>query len=712
MKTFCFEFIKKAIYLVFLILMAIVSSTDVAGAQVTNIRQLFEEEGSCPLPTVEEVLSERSASIGSQRFAAPPPPPPPPSMVKKQEIEVAGDQDFLDKNGDISTKYKRILKEHFQTVTYIPTLNYGNQKFFQNENHLWGLRNEKGEEILTPQFRYVETNKNWDGFLAIKEFGDKFNYYNEQGQPLFANSYHSIRPLGDFFEVTTDTGKGVLNKEGKEIIPPIYKKGSGAISDGKVYFFASSENDLLLIVDENGEERELGIPYKYRGTVFEDRYLFYSNRLIDLETNEFLLCDPSLSISSVLGVNDVFFIQKGKFTYHFYANGDLVVPNACAGKAHFTSVYTTLGVFENPSTSVGSPLAAKYGVINKDFEWVIPPSYSSIGVANSNAGLFTVMNDYYKWGVIDSEGKVIVPIAYGHFSYHEDFIYAYTGTRRTPGTVSVFDIQGEKLGTYEVSHRGLTVHTCGEEILFKGIPLEVRETVLLNNQYEEIYGENIFYLKKLGDVGMIAEYRENGVSKTAAIDCKGEPFEFMIDGNPEVEMQYVDDLFATEFAHIQTMDGRRYLYNLKSDNAYLVDENITGLEGRFFMTFGLIRAKRGAQLGLLNLEGEKILPFSFEAIGGANLLHRTMALRAGERHALLTWTGDLLLSQYKYHNYFRYNMFTAMKEGKQGVVDYQGNVIVPFQYEKIEMKGYFIETTNLTGEKTYYGIDGEIISVN
>lgn len=103
------------------------------------------------------------------------------------------------------------------------------------ENDLWGINDLEGNEVLPKYYNEIFTLSSGYKFFAARE-GYFWKIYNKNGVEIFSEKYDSLHPYYGLFGITKikkGDKFGLINKYGRKIIPPIFKKiekfGSGLV---------------------------------------------------------------------------------------------------------------------------------------------------------------------------------------------------------------------------------------------------------------------------------------------------------------------------------------------------------------------------------------------------------------------------------------------------------------------------------------------------
>ena len=234
-----------------------------------------------------------------------------------------------------------------------------------------GYINKKEEIVIPAKFDHGTRFKEGRAFVGI---GDKYGYINKKGQfvgeikydidyhnPEFQDGFALVTTSGDFGSGMLYGKKwGIINKQGKEVIPTKYAFGSiGRFGEGYAYIKVGKEYKFI---DENGKQV---FPTKYYGVIGFKGGL------------------------SAVKIGDKYgYINK---------KDKLIIP----------AIYDEAYNFEGDLADV--KLGEKWGCINKKGEVVIPIKYDEsfwfkYGLSSVKVG--------DKYGCINKKGKLIIPIKY------------------------------------------------------------------------------------------------------------------------------------------------------------------------------------------------------------------------------------------------------------------------------------------------------------
>jgi len=251
---------------------------------------------------------------------------------------------------------------------------------FHNHDGKFGFINNKGETALP--FIYDKASSFHEG-LAYFEIGDQYGFINENGIQVFLLNCDSVSSFNEGLAYFSINGKyGYIDELGKVVINPIYDDAS--------YFKNGAAKvrvkDKVGIINKSGQEV---VPINYDDVYTEDGFF-------------------------ITILNDKYGCTNEK--------GEIILP------AKHTQVYVDHGVI---SFSIND----KWNIVDENGN-VIRTKYTNIDkVPNSNLSIAELN---YKYGIVDSAGKVIAPFKYDGIDYLDfrsmyfanNQAYTYTATNR------------------------------------------------------------------------------------------------------------------------------------------------------------------------------------------------------------------------------------------------------------------------------------------
>lgn len=328
-----------------------------------------------------------------------------------------------------------------------------------------GVINKQQEVVLPTSYSNIRVIDK----KIVAQNGEKISIFDLKGKKLFEKSGVCIVPDKNIYLELTNNKAGILDKIGKEIVPPIYDKikylsnGLAIVKNGSKYGVINKEgkiltpikysyikdysNGMALVIDENmkgGFIDDKGIEVvspKFKYT--ED---FQKNSTVVLIENKFAVIDkngnytipPQEGRINSLG-EDLYSVKEGnkfylKNMYNMNINNiaydemgaikDRMIPIKIGDKFGYINVegediikpeYKEIGECLNGIIIAKSEINGKFGLLDYKGEFLVAPKYEYIKDRNKNT--FIVGNNEGKEGVINKFGKEILPLIYDGVNY-------------------------------------------------------------------------------------------------------------------------------------------------------------------------------------------------------------------------------------------------------------------------------------------------------
>ncbi len=698
---------------------------------VKTVGEFLGLEEGCPLPKSgsSPIPKERRGSM--EEVEAPPPNSSNTPAKKKEEVIPPTDE----------ASWRESLQSYIKENS--PKKNSmvieGNE-FFQDENHLWGLKNSSGKVIQKPCFEVAQISPANSSLFVGKKIGNKgFNVFDKNGKAILKKNYqhihyyisdkhitiHSggkegratidgkilIKPKYDIISgfnnawmVYKDKLIGVVNHQGKVLVPPKYKKLKIAQSNDKhIYTFVAEANGELTIYKNKKVAYRLGIKYYEHaaGRIFDGRYLFYNNKLIDLKKNQYLFCDEKIKVERHQHVFHLFTIKKDKDHWVFNEKGELFSEQPVLGRPQYIQFNKGLGIValntgeKNP---FGYPVA-KVGLLNNQMEWVLPPEFRHLTLI-PNSDLYIAAKPGEKGGVIDSTGTTIIPNEY--ISIKPMGKKLICSRDRKSALVEILDWSGKKLFEKNLDHKDVESLSGGYTARRKSD----NKKVILDEQFNEIYDKKHYNLRSLikGKAIWFEDFGEP--NRQYVIGFDGKPYSLMLDGELRSDFKNIKHYWKTPFYQVRCADNSTYLYNLNTQSGFKLDDKIKSIDASLYKKLGLLISVREDKKnkGLIDTLGQEILPPNFKNISTGGPFFSIVT-----EHKIHTFTpsGRELFKEYDAAYFLYHNFFAVKKKGKVGVVNIKGDIIIPLNYEYITKDSIFnLRAKTLSGQKILMGLDG------
>jgi len=337
------------------------------------------------------------------------------------------------------------------------------------KGNLFGAQSVDGKDIVPAIFddvvyecrNYKDNFSDWNIEMSTKWFrvksGDNIGLYSIDGNCLVSpERYHSNYSVGIptidthymgkmFLYISKDKKVGVLDVQGREVIPPIYDQihndgfrymsgrvknegnryGAFMIVDksyprwgytdlnGKIILYPS-ENKLgaVLGIHDNGilyisKCIEEGSPGKWADTNYdydENIRFDYSNSAPIFGKYFTKLYDSSISTSDG---RTLYVKNDNGFRSIMDAERNIIIPSSRG--------YTQVNMYGTGNDNWGFYIqkAGKWGIADKEGREIMSPQYDAISGAGMNRVKFKMSG---AWGIMDYTGNVIVPVSQGYSS--------------------------------------------------------------------------------------------------------------------------------------------------------------------------------------------------------------------------------------------------------------------------------------------------------
>lgn len=688
------------------------------------------EEG-CPLPK-PGLSSAPKESRGAMEEVEPPPYSSNTPAKKKEEIIPPTDK------ASWRNSLQSYIKEN--NAKKGSMMIEGNE-FFQDENHLWGLKKSSGKVIVKPCFEVAQISPANSSLFVGKKIGVKgFNVFDKNGKAVLKKNYQHIHYYISEKHITIHSGGkqgmasvdgkilvkpkynylsgfnngwkvnqnklfGVINYEGKVLIPPKYKKLNIAKSNDKhIYTFVPETNGELTIYKNKKVAHRLGIKYYEHaaGRIYDGRYLFYNNQLIDLKKNEYLFCGKKIKVETHQHAYNLFTIKKGKDHWVFNERGELFSELPVLGRPQYMQFNNGLAIAalntgeKNP---FGYPIG-KVGLLNRKMEWVLPPDFRHMNfIPNSN--LYIAAKPGEKGGVIDSTGTTVIPNEYIQIKPMGKKLLCYRN--RKSSLVEILDWSGKKLFEVNLEHKDVSSISGGYTARRKS-PNDKK--VILDHNFKEIYDKKFYNLRTLIK-GKAITFEDFGTPNTQhVIGFDGKPYPLDLDGKSRTDYKQIKHHWKTPFYQIKCEDESSYLYNANTQKGFKLDDKIKSIDASLYKSLGLLISVREDKKnkGLIDTLGQEILPPNFKNISTVGPFFYIVT---EHKSHVFTLSGRELFKEYDAAYFLYHNFFAVKKNGKVGVANIKGDIIIPLNFEWITKDQIFnLKAKTLSGQKILMGLDG------
>ena len=314
----------------------------------------------------------------------------------------------------------------------------------------------------------------------------------------------------------------------------------------------------------------------------------------------------------------------------------------------------TIGLYNQKGVAVASK-ESKYGIVNSNGKVILPFEYDNISNYD-NPLLFKVIKNH-KCGLVSSQGRFLTDIAYKEIEYiSPEKIYLYKGD-----TVGICDIDGKIVVPVkydDVAYSGNMIAMVKEGA--RWYLLNCATGVLSETQYNEIYEIRVGIHT---DNNMIKGYYVKRNGKWGCIDSFG---------NTVIEIKY-------EALDKFDLKGRaRVIYNGKFGIVDCGGKTIIPTGYDYIYPFGNLPvavAKIGSKYGAVNTDGSVAIPFEYDYLYSFADNSVTVAYKNKEFSIISTDGIAISNKTYQYIEEFKNGIALAYAEG-YGYIDHSGNEVI------------------------------------
>lgn len=621
--------------------------------------------------------------------------------------------------------YSQVLNERLSADTYYGTsfLDFSDGLLPVGRNLEWGFMNTSGEIVIPLEFRRVGAFS--EGRAFVYSFSDrKYGFIDTTGNQVIPCEYDMVTEFHDGLAAVCKNGKwGFIDKQGKVVVPFKYdsafsfREGLAKVlvigRDGAYYagivnragievipliYYVDNQTDLVILPGEGFVQYD-----------FFDSDEFWGRQAIFIDT-----CGTAIEYSNIGSLSDGMrsvqpLITKNKtWRQDGYLPDDDINEDAPWGfinaegrqvikpqyekpEAFNDRIYGSLEpTFQDGVAKVCKD--GKWGIIDPSGKELVPPQYKYMLMPKD--GLAVVANDdpknppYLNYGVITVTGKVIVPLQYRYISAYKDGM----------ACVTVFDKK-----TYHSSYGFLdNKGNVAVPIQYHGTGSDFHDGLALVRLYYE--GSTYAYIDKKGNIVIPPkegyDYYHNFVNgiclvrqnkKVALMDKRGNIISAWYDGI---------DLFHSGDYYGIYKDGKRGLID-KTGREVLKLSNYSDIIN---IVGGLANTSIDGKRGVVDLngnfrEGVEVEIFSdlsiehfqdletrrHEPVGTNTALRTISPIPTDGRKFGFVDNNNKLVVPYEYDQQvvFVNGVAKLCKDGKYGLVDITGKILLPCNYVRV-----------------------------
>ncbi len=296
-------------------------------------------------------------------------------------------------------------------------------------NGAWGYANEKGEFIISSNFKSAYAFDSKSGVARVKSYNG-WGYVNTEGHLLPMPQIEVYRNYSDGFLLARQNDRwGYVNPEGKFVIHPRYKEAKD-FSEG---FAVVYEGDWMFL----NKDGQVAFPMRFKEAFgFSEGYAFVLMkggwRYIDNEGRS-MNNPPGIERGKKFSDGMARVMYKGKWGYIDTKGGWVIQPIYAEG-TDFKEGHAC--VLERGQWSV----IDKTGVLKGQI------MYSPVEVSEFSDGLAKAKVDKQGWGYVNFSGEWVISALYTHA---KDFVGNTAYVRNLGGMWGVISPTGEEISAFK-----------------------------------------------------------------------------------------------------------------------------------------------------------------------------------------------------------------------------------------------------------------------
>jgi hypothetical protein len=507
------------------------------------------------------------------------------------------------------------------------------------------------------------------------------------------DDYEQVRKKGNFYIVTKNGKVGVVNHQGKEIIPLIYYIDAyEPFEPIHAGFHFSIDNQKHGLIDSTNK---VIIPFIY------DNLLEYGNLLLGQIKGKsgFLNLKGEVVVPFIYDELSMFrngfaLARKEEKCGVVNEKGAIIIPFDYEFHHEMWQSFAKNGLFILKKEG-------KFGAVNKLNKVIIPFQYDGIWEFTSD---YTVMKKGRLYGIINDKGNVLVEPKYPNISTYyngiakveTDNLIIYINEKGEPiNSVKYKSATDFKFGLANVSEDGeqyYCINTKGERAF--EMPRNsycrwfINSQLGLSSTEKNYYGGYYGLINKEGKQVVPNEFHEIFFFPNFLLARKYNVYT-LIDTLGNIVDNFEHSTESTE----QYLD-KSFPFCLKKNGKYgFLDKNgkvSIGFQYDNAASFNFTpfaQVCKNGKCGFINQQNQVILPLEYEFTSGLQFA-KYMPIRKGGKYGLIDRKGkEILPFVYDYIEVVRnLDYFKLNKGGLYGVANQKGEIVVPIIYDYIDLK--------------------------
>jgi hypothetical protein len=361
----------------------------------------------------------------------------------------------------------------------------------------WGVFNEWGKLVANAEYDSLAALKTVDNeLLLLSEKNNLYGLISLSGKELVATQYDEIATYSNgFFRVKQKGKYGFVNRAGKVYIKPQYDEAS-SFADGQA------------IVKKNGKygvidfKNQFKLQPKYSSIIRNPDYKYYAIKENDKTGSEKIFIYDLNGKKITDEAFDQIYIADSIAQVRVVKNGKTKFFNVNTKVYAFDNSYDQAEAFKNGYAFVSN--GGKWGAIDKQGKVIVPVNYDKVEFDwFANKMIFkTTLNG--KQGIIDQKAKVILPNEYDmivsslpiYLKVKKDGKYGVLKNDGTPITEIVYDFISNQIESTGIPE-------------WPSIIIKKDKYGLLNEKGEEIYQPKAMKIDYVGEGNYSVKEKKN-----------------------------------------------------------------------------------------------------------------------------------------------------------------------------------------------------------
>lgn len=359
----------------------------------------------------------------------------------------------------------------------------------------------------------------------------------------------------------------------------------------------------------------------------------------------------------------------------------------------------------------------KFGVIDKDGNILVEPKYESIDIPNPTKPVFIKSEDGQNFSAIDENGNNIltqyqnveaikinnissnIPYEKSVLKYKQDGLYGIIDFEGNKITENIYN----SITNVDYKEGNLKVEQNGQY----GV-INIKGTTVLKSEYDAIIADGYYDEEtKYENAGFVLRIKTDDGYRFGYANSKGK----IILDTLYNEINRITEIQGEDVYLITSNNGR---YGLIKNGKEVLKNEYTEIE--FDSNNNLLIVQKDQANGVVDLEGNNIVPIDYESIiiggkyinaqKGENIVvfdsqgnnletdivsynkvndNYSIIIDGDNNYNIIDNSGNKKLKEnYTYIEYINNDYFIVTKEGKTGIIDANGKVIVDLKYNAIQ----------------------------